>query len=137
MSDSSNYDQIRQQIQKRYDKRAEFVSHTIAFIIVNALLWAAWLITDSSARMSAMIPIAITGLWFVGFAIHTVQHFMWEASERAIDRAIREQREWEESRGEKRKRSGAPRKVAHLTDDGELLEVVDEDEPESAAKYRR
>jgi hypothetical protein len=127
-----DFDEIRKRIEKRYDQRAEMLSHTIAFVVVNGFVWGAWLLTDPLARMTAVIPAALTILWFVGFAIHGVQYLTAEARERAIEQALEREREWYYQGEHKAKRD----RLTRLTDDGELVEVV-EDEEELGDRRKR
>jgi hypothetical protein len=125
MSDP-NYDEIRKRITKRYENRAEFFGHLVAFITINAL---AWFIFPSSG-----VLVAFTALWFMGVVIHFINFVLTEARERAIEQAIERERRWVNgslSADEKPKRDRRTR----LTDDGELWEVVEE-ERETRQKHR-
>ena len=129
MSSDPNYDEIRRRIKRKYDNRAEFLSHIVAFIICNTVLWGAlqpqygW---ETLARI-------VMSLWFMGLVIHSIQSFTKEMQERAIERAIEHEREWQSQqtpeRDVKRKRDRL-----RLTADGELLDVVDEDDEQVAIK---
>ena len=68
--------------------------------------------------------------WLIGLSIHAIIFLMMEARERAIERAIQEERAW--MNGEKPKRDPLMR----LTEDGELEEITDEDEIETPRQQR-
>lgn len=119
-----NYDEIRQRITKRYENRTQFVGHLVGFPIVNALIW-------SGIFGGWMVLRWISVAWFLGLAIHFVNFMMLEARERAIERAIQAEREW--MAGEKPKRDSR----IHLTEDGELEEVNDDDEVNYSPEYQR
>jgi hypothetical protein len=75
-----------------------------------------------------MLPQAITTFWFGLLLIHGVRVFMSERSERAIERTW--QRYYGDLPYEKPKRD-----VLHLADDGEVLDVIEDDEKPKRA-YR-
>lgn len=120
MMTEPNYDEIRKRITKRYENRAEFFIHLVSFVIINALLWSelvfrrGWLMTG------------FTGLWFIGLVAHFINFLTYEARERAIERAIERERGWMSDSGSspKLKRDS----YARLSDDGELVEIVDADD---------
>ncbi len=122
-----DYNEIRKRVSQRYENRTQFAGHLASFIILNGLLWTGllgishgWLLT------------AFTGLWFLGLVIHFVNFVLTEARERAIERAIERERAWVsgEVTGEKPKRDPRTR----LSDDGELLEVIDDDWEQGAQR---
>ena len=128
-----NYDEIRQRITNRYNNRMGFYSHLIAFLVINAAAWGLWLGTPIESRsgiLSVLLLISSVG-WLVGMAIHTLIYAMTEARDRAIERAIDEERAW--NSGEKPKRD--PR--VRLTLDGELEAVAEDDEIEYAPAPER
>ena len=127
-----NYDEIRRRITKRYDNRTEFFSHLIAFLAFNGLGWMLWLGTPYEARSGVLgVLLLITSVgWLVGLLIHMVMFLMNEARERAIEQAIEREREWV-SMGEKPKRD----RLTRLSEDGELMDVMDE-EVETPKKRR-
>jgi hypothetical protein len=114
-----NYDEIRRRITKRYENRAEFFIHLVTFVIINALLWSelvfrrGWLLT------------AFTALWFIGLVAHFINFLMSEARERAIELAIEREHYWGSNSGDGRKLKRDS--YTRLSDDGELIDVVDDD----------
>jgi hypothetical protein len=120
-----NYDQIRRRITHRYNNRIAFYSHLVAFLIVNGLGWLLWLGTAAEARSGVLSVLLLltTGGWLVGMLIHAVIYGLTEARERAIERTIQEEREWQTGNMEKPKRDPHMR----LTEDGELEAVEDDD----------
>lgn len=126
--DRQYYDEIRRRITKRYEGRAQFFGHLVAFLVINALLW----IGLQPDGFWETVLIAFSGLWFVGVAIHGVNFMLSEMRERAIDKAIERERQFEGgSRQEKSKRKRDA--VTRLSADGELLDVVDDDWESEAA----
>ncbi len=132
MAKEPNYEsEIRQRLTKRYDNRAEFYGHLIAFVIFNGILWG----VGNPIGFGHTVAMLITAGWGMGVAIHFVQFVMKEARENAIEKAIERERQW---RGTynipepemKRKRA----RLSDLSDDGELIEIVDDDED---VQYKR
>jgi hypothetical protein len=129
MSLEPDYNEIRYRIKKKYDNRVEFISHVVAFLGANFVLWAVLQPQNGWATLSS---IAMGG-WFIGVLCHTVVFWGKEAQESAIQREIEREREF---RGQYTSDTDMKRKREHLqlTEDGELLDIVDEDS--KAAKRR-
>ena len=123
-----DYAEIRKRITNRYNNRAEFFSHLVAYIVVNGLAW--FLLQPEGTWFT--IAAFISGLWGMGLVIHFIQYLMKEAQERAIEREIQREREWRRGSGEmqegeiKRKRDRLT-----LNHDGELMEIVEDEAPVS------
>jgi hypothetical protein len=114
--DKDEINQIRRRVEKRYSMRAEFISHLIAFLIFNAIMWFG-LQPEGFFYGVAMI---ITGGWSIGLVIHGVQYAMFEMKEHTVQREIDRQLAL---RGEMVK----PKRRYEISDDGELF-VPDSDE---------
>jgi hypothetical protein len=84
-----NYAEIRHRVEKRFNLRAGFYGHLAAFIIINFGVWF-WLQIPFIVGLFGVFTIG----WFVVLVIHGINYAVGEARERAIDRAIREEREW-------------------------------------------
>jgi hypothetical protein len=124
--------EIRDRVTRIYDKRTEFFSHLVAYVMVNGFVWLAWISTDSSARMTWILPAAMSVGWGMGLIIHMLDFINHIARERAVEREIQKEREWRMSY-EKPKRD----RVTRLSSDGELYDVVDDDETEEESPLRR
>lgn len=128
MNMDQDYSEIRKRITNRYNNRAEFFSHLVAFVVTNGLLW--FLLQPGGTWFT--IAAIFSGLWGMGLVIHLVQYLMKEAQERAIEREIERERAWRRGNGElqvgeiKRKRDRLT-----LNHDGELMEIVEDDSPAS------
>lgn len=131
MSSEPNYDEIRKRVKRRYDNRAEFLSHLVAFIIVNGLGW--WFIVRPMGGIVFTLAALVSGLWGLGVVIHGIQFLTKELQERAIEREIGREREWRSGFASepdmKRKRDRLT-----LSDDGEVLEVIEDDEAQPIAR---
>ena len=129
MGSEANYDEIRRRIKRKYDNRVEFFSHIVAFLGVNLVLWGV-LQPQNGWYTLSMIGM---GGWFVGVLCHVVVFWGKEMQEREIERAI--EREYD-LRGHQPPEADVKRKRdrLRLTADGELLDVVDEDEERVSRK---
>jgi hypothetical protein len=130
-----DYGDIRKRITHRYNNRIAFFSHLTAFLVSNGFGWMLWLGTPENIRRGVLgvLLLLVSVGWIIGMSIHAIIYLMMEARERAIERAIQEERAW--TSGEKPKRD--PR--VYLTEDGELEEIADEDTHYEAElkRYRR
>ena len=121
-----DYAEIRKRITNRYNNRAEFYSHLVAYLIVNGIIW---ILLQPEGTWFTLMAI-FSGLWGMGLVIHLIQYVMKEAQERAIEKEIERERAWRRNMGEiqegeiKRKRDRLT-----LNHDGELMEIVEDDAP--------
>lgn len=123
--DKDEINQIRRRVEKRYSMRAEFISHLIAFLIFNAVMWFG---LQPDGFFSG-VAIIITGGWSIGIVIHGVQYAMFEMKERTVQREIDRQLAL---RGEMVK----PKRRYEISDDGELF-VPESDEDAYDEEPRR
>jgi hypothetical protein len=132
MSLEPDYNEIRYRIKKKYDQRVEFISHIVAFLGANFVLWG---ILQPAYGWAAISAVAMGG-WFIGVLCHAVVFWGKEAQERAIEHEIEREREL---RSRYPLESDFKRKREHLqlTEDGELLAVVSEDEDEQPRLKKR
>jgi hypothetical protein len=123
-----DYEEIRKRITNRYNNRAEFFSHLVAFLVANGIVWI--LLAPSGTWFT--IAAIVMGCWGMGVLIHIIQYLTKEAQERAIEKAIERERAWRENIGQmqegeiKRKRDRLT-----LNHDGELMEIVEDEAPRS------
>ncbi len=123
-----DYDEIRKRITSRYNNRAEFISHLVAFVAVNGIVWFVLNLSGIFVTIANIILV----LWGMGLVIHAVQFGTKEAQERAIEKAIERERSWQRNHDELPERE-IKRKRDRLTlnHDGELMDIVEEDLPVS------
>lgn len=131
MSSEPNYDEIRKRIKRRYDNRAEFLSHLVGFLVTMIIVWSIWI---PQGTWQTLAEIGSAG-WFMGLVIHFIQYLTKEMQERAIEREIERERAWRSGFASepdmKRKRDRLT-----LTEDGEVLEVIEDDEAQPSAQRR-
>jgi hypothetical protein len=140
-----NYDEIRNRVLQRFNKRKELFMHLAAYLMVNAVLWF-FVLTDFIhdipvlngiyEGLGILLPIAVSIGWGIGVFIHYLDYY-YEAGggadrrERAVQQAIEREKELR-SEYEKPKRD--PR--MQLTEDGEIEEVL-YDEDDARERRRR
>lgn len=125
--------EIRKRLTERYNARAEFAGHLVAFVISMAVLWGLLSPQDGWATLALLI----SGGWLVGLVIHAVNLLMAELRERAIDAAIERERAWRGAYPAEPVKAKRDR-LTRLSSDGELLEVIDEGwEEEQPARKRQ
>ncbi len=110
-----------QKVYKRFDTRADFVTHLATFVPLNILAWLLWM--GGVTLGLGGWPLILTGLWGLGLLIHGIQVF-YTASESLLQREIeREMASYSDDMKLKRKRKNADERVMRLSDDGELVEM--------------
>jgi hypothetical protein len=133
---SAMEEEIRRRVEKRFDQRAEFFSHLIAYVVVNGFGWGLLAPKLEISPFFTTIGMGITLLWGMGVAIHGVMYLFEEGKERAIQREIERERELRYGPGgagagnpQKFKNNSRDR-IMRLSNDGELIadEYEDDDE---------
>ncbi|MFW5691039.1 MAG: 2TM domain-containing protein [Chloroflexota bacterium] len=81
--------EARKRVEKRIEARSEFVQHLTAYVTVNLMLWAIWLVTGAGNPW----PMWVSGFWGIGMVAHAVSY--WgehgggkERREREIEREV-------------------------------------------------
>lgn len=87
--------QIRKKVEKRMEARKEYVTHALAFVMVNGFLWMIYLMTMPGEFLWPLIP--MLG-WGIGFFFHTLDYYYKygagrERQERIIQREMQRERE--------------------------------------------
>ncbi len=127
------YKDIRKRVHKTYEKRKEYAIHATAFIVSMVVLW---LFIFNPGNFGGrgffeFIATLISGVWAIGFAVHSVDFLMTELRERAIKREIERTRLF----------NGVPKLKNNdmnayvgmrLSEDGELLEFDYDESDESS-----
>src|SRR5262245_27639556 len=119
----SPYEEIRQRVEKRFQRRKSFITDIGMMLLIGGGIWLVWLFTDPSARISALWPLLISGGLFLAGFDQIVGLIMGEFEDRALQREIEREREFQLGLTEKAKREDSP--YLQLTDDGELVESED------------
>ncbi len=117
---AEDYDEIRKRIEKRYKKRQELILHIVSYILTNLMLWyffgnAGWILW-------------VTFGWGIGLVTSIIDYYnkygpgaqrREDEIQREIDRERERSRMYEKPKNDNRMR---------LTDDGELEEIVSDDD---------
>lgn len=130
-ADDEDYQRIYRAAHKRYRQKAEFIIHLAVFVVVNLLMWLMWLSID----VAFPFPLIVLGGWGAGLVGHAATMYFdssraAEARERAVQEAISR---YNAAYDVPRKRK---RREHLLTDDGELLDIVEETEAEQEGRLR-
>jgi len=120
MSSDPHFEEIRQRITKRYANRPQFFGHLAAFVVVNGL---GWLLLWPLPGILFYAALFVSGSWFLGLLIHTINFIMTEARENAIEQAIEAERRWRDMPEQEMKRK---RERLTLNDDGEIETTYDD-----------
>ena len=151
MYDSQYEEEIRSKIEKRYKERLGLIIHFVAFTISNLMFWGMWLFMTPAVvavgvpapgtavemmpvTMAFPWPIFVTLSWGIGIVAHFLNYYYrYGAGANQREEAIQREIEQEMARRHGTKRKNDER--MHLTEDGEL-EVVSDDEISRAEKYK-
>jgi len=79
----------RAEARKRVQAKREFVSHVVAYVVINAFLVVVWALTSAGYFW----PVWVIGGWGVGLMLHAWDVF-WRrpVTEADVDRELRRQR---------------------------------------------
>lgn len=108
-----SYDEIRQQVERRYRRRSLFIYHIIIAVTCLTVIWLVDLTPYTVAPF-------LTVLWAGLLVLHGFRVFMEEVRDRAIEST------WRRYYGDLPYADEKPKRTLRLTDDAEL-EVVEED----------
>lgn len=119
MSDDSDYDVIRKRIEKRYKKRQDLLVHIASYVITNLMLW--FFFHDTWVLW-------VTFGWGIGVVSNIIEYYnkygggaqrREDEIQREVDREMARRGVYEKPKNDSRLR---------LTDDGELEEVIDDED---------
>ena len=117
VASDDDYQRIQKAVHKSARQRTEFGMHFLIYVMINTLAWVIW--AALLGIYGFPIPLLLTGLWGIGIAAHGVSNY-FDSSQRVIAR----ERTVQQMTSAVKKKKRLERLM--LTDDGELLEVIDE-----------
>jgi len=83
----------REQALGRLKAKQAFYGNLASFVVINALLWIIWAITDGTNDGSVPWPVWVTAAWGVGLVLHALTTFATRPiSEADVDREVERQR---------------------------------------------
>ncbi len=132
LSQEEDFRRVKAATWRQFNHNKEFAMHAVVYAFINLMAWLIWV--AALGTMSYLLPLALLLLWGAGLAAHAATNYFDSARavvarEQAIQRAM----EGYNAAPEKRKRA----KAKHiLTDDGEMLEVIEDDGSEAAQQIR-
>lgn len=126
VADPRDYQRTLSAIEKAAKEQIEFFTHLVVYTLINLMLWFIWLFAGAGFPF----PLMVMGFWGIGLAVHGANVFFSSAQQQlAREEAIqREVERWAEAaQGVKKKKKKREGVRLELTDDGELIEIVDDD----------
>lgn len=131
-TDEEDYKPVYQAAYKRYRQKAEFAIHLAVYVVISLLMWLIWFGTGTA---TLPFPLIIMGGWGAGLAGHAASiYFDSSRSVAARERAVQEAiSRYNAAYDAPKKRK---RREQLLTDDGELLDIVEETEAEREVRRR-
>lgn len=120
---ADDYERLRQEAHKRFRQNTEFGIHFAVYALINLALWFIWAMVSDGTLMP--FPLIIMGFWGAGLAAHAASIYFDSsrtvtARERAVQQALAGDLETK-----KKKRAAQPQTI--LTDDGEQLEIIEDE----------
>ncbi len=111
---SAGFDSLRARIERRYRRRYELAAHIVMFLFITVGLLL--------LRVPPTALALLGGVWALVLVVHGLQVVFAETTDRAIERAI-EREQGQAGSAEKPKRD----RYVRLSDDGEVLDVIDDE----------
>jgi hypothetical protein len=125
------YNDIRRRVEQRYNKRGEFFTHLGAYLAFVFLVWFVWLgPTQFGNGVWGIIMALGTIGWSIGMLAHGIQWLFFELQERALQREL----DGAGLAGVYQRVRAKPKReerLVRLSDDGELEEIILEDDEDS------
>jgi hypothetical protein len=119
--DSDEIESIRDDVNRRFLRRGLLAGHGIIWLFVGTLILLL-------GHLRGQVIIAMIAGWFGLLCLHGLAVYVWEARDRAVKQAVQQRR----GAREKVKRDDSS--IYRLADDGELIEVKDQDATGSKRK---
>ena len=121
------YQDVRQRVHKRFERRKEFFSHLVGYVVSIIGFWLFWNpIAFGDGGWGIAAALATLG-WTIGILIHMVQFAFDEWGERAIDAELeRVGLTTYQQRKSKRAEDQEDERLMRLGEDGELVEMQDD-----------
>ena len=114
----ADYERIYKAVHQSARQRTEFAIHLTIYMFINALAWFIWVAAYGLSGFP--LPVLLTALWGIGLTAHGLSNY-FDSAQRVVDR---EKTVQQMTTGQVKKKKRMERLM--LTDDGEFLEVVDE-----------
>lgn len=122
------YQDVRQRVHQRFERRKEFFSHMVAYIVTMVGFWLFWHpVAFGDGGWGVAAALATIG-WTMGILIHLVQFSFDELGERAIDAELERVGLIAYQKGKIKRAGDDDERFMRLGEDGELVEMADHDE---------
>ncbi len=64
-------DEIRRQVEQKFEERSGLLQHGVAYAIVNLMLWSIWLTSGAGFPW----PLFVSGGWGIGLLSHMISYY--------------------------------------------------------------
>ncbi len=131
-----DYRKINKRVEKRIKRRKDFHGAIAAFLVISALTWTMYFVFNGFSFNAPPWPLIVMAFMGVIVAWQGIEtYFLADARERERERLLEEEigRERERLYGDAALEKPKRERVAHLSDDGELIY---EDKPAQKAAQR-
>ena len=120
------YQDVRQRVHKRFERRKEFFSHLVGYVVSMIGFWLFWNpVAFGDGGWGIAAALATIG-WTMGILIHLVQFSFDEWGERAIDAELERVGLAAYQKGKSKRTDDKEGEwLTRLGEDGELVEMED------------
>lgn len=132
VADQSDYRRVQQAAHKRFNQMKELMIHGSIYALVNLAVWFVWGMVMRGAGLP--YPLLMSVAWGLGLGIHALvvyQESGWSAASRERSIAETVERERQRLYGDAPLKEKRKHDRLILAEDGELLEIIEEDVPPS------
>ena len=128
------YREVEKRVRLRINRRKEFFSHLVAFLVTMIGMWALWSVPGGDAASVYHTIVILTTIgWGMGIMIHATQFLFDEWGERVIDHELEKAGVYRHDKS-KRDENDYDLRRERLGADGEVFETKSEDDSEE--QYR-
>ena len=140
-----DYDETRHRLSRRTEKLKDLLIHGSVYVMINLMLWILWaggvvpfvqnILQGDISGFS--LPMIVMVLWGIGMGFHVADVLTTFNRGREVESAVERERDRMARLESKAKRKNDERRTSmHIGDDGELVELID-DEPVIDRKAKR
>ena len=140
-TEAMSYDEVRGQVNKKYENRVGLIQHLAAYLIVNCILWILYLTSDGGFPW----PLFATASWGIGMVSHMADYYYRygrgaKMRDAEVEAEMARQRRHFADDGDNidgalvYELDNVRQRGLRLSDDGELANVPFDDEDEAQEK---
>ncbi len=146
MASKSDYNTAKFRLSRNTNKLKELLIHGSVFVLINLMLWIFWLGGAVPMMQNFLhfdlsgfpLPLIVTLGWGIGMAFHVADVMSSLNRGREVESAVERERDRMARLENTAKRKNEERHTSmHIGDDGELVELIEDDEPTFEQKGKR